>query len=284
MPIETTNFDTVVYEKDGAIARVILNRPEKANTQSSQLVWDFDAALRLADRDYDVKVVIIKANGKGFCAGHDMSHEPGTYPEAEESLARTGTPWRARFELHVWPVVYLWEFPKPTIAQVHGYALGGGTYFALLPDITIASDDAVFQMPLVQGLGYPGGQTMMEPWVFMNFKRAAEYLYTARTLSAEEALSYGLLNQVVPRDQLEATVEAMAAHIAQAPLSTLMTAKAGIKRAWELMGMRLHFQMSTDLMTVASSSSDVHAFMQERGKTFPRVNAARREAALSQGA
>jgi len=105
------------------------------------------------------------------------------------------------------------------IAQVHGYCLGGGTYWAYLTDITIASDDAYFQMPLVQGLGFPGGETMVEPWTFMNRKRAAEYLYTARTLSAVEAERYGLINAVVPRDALDTTVEEMAANIARAPLS-----------------------------------------------------------------
>jgi enoyl-CoA hydratase/carnithine racemase len=113
---ETIELDTVVYEKEGAIARVILNRPDKANTQSSQLVWDFDTALRKAERDYDVKVVIIKGNGKGFCAGHVMSGEPGTYPETEEAIDRLGSVWRARYQLFVWPVLYLWEFPKPTSA------------------------------------------------------------------------------------------------------------------------------------------------------------------------
>ena len=259
--MQTETLENVVYEKDGAVARVILNRPEKANTQSSGLVWDFDQALRMAERDFDVKVVIIKGSGKGFCAGHVMSGEPGTYPETEEAIERLGSVWRARQTLFLWPVLYLWEFPKPTIAQVHGYAIGGGSYFALLTDLTIASEDAWFQNPLVQGLGFPGGQTMIEPWVFGNWKRAALYLYTAQKLSAAEALELGLVNQVVPRAELESTVEALAEKISRPPLTTLMATKAGLKRAWELMGMRMHFQMSTDLMTVASSAGDVQAYL-----------------------
>jgi len=261
MTKETEELETVVYEKEGAVARVILNRPDKANTQSSQLVWDFDTALRKAERDYDVKVVIIKGNGKGFCAGHVMSGEPGTYPETEEAIERLGSVWRARYELFVWPVLYLWEFPKPTIAQVHGYALGGGSYWALLTDLTVCSDDAWFQMPLVQGLGFPGGQTMVEPWVFMNYKRAAEYLLTSQKLTAHEALDMGLVNHVVPLDQLEAKVEELAEKISRPPLTTLMTAKMGLRRAWEMMGMRLHMQQSADMMTVASSAGDVQGFL-----------------------
>ncbi|MCU1344539.1 MAG: enoyl-CoA hydratase/isomerase, partial [Acidimicrobiia bacterium] len=162
-------------------------------------------------------------------------------------------------ELFLFPTLKFFEFPKPMIAQVHGYALGGGTYWALLPDITIASEDAYFQMPLVQGLGFAGGETMIEPWTFMNRKRAAEYLYTAQTLSAAEALTMGLVNKVVPRDELDGAVESMAALIARAPLSTLMATKSLLIRAWEQMGMRQHLQTSADIMSILEKTSDARA-------------------------
>jgi enoyl-CoA hydratase len=172
----------------------------------------------------------------------------------------------------LWPTLGFYEFPKPMIAQVHGYCLGGGTYWAYLPDITIASEDAYFQMPLVQGLGFPGGETMVEPWTFMNRKRAAEYLYTARTLTAEEAERYGLINKVVPRAELDDAVEAMAANIARAPLSTLMGTKSLLIRAWEQMGMRQHLQMSADVMSIMEQTSDARAVrenLRQRG-AMPR--------------
>ncbi len=174
----------------GPIARIVLNDPGRANSQTSEMVHAFDDALTLADRDYTVKVVVIKANGKGFCAGH-AAGGGYQYPEFAENLEHWESVWKAQSDLFLWPTLRLWEFRKPTIAQVHGYALGGGTYWALLPDLTIASDDAYFQMPLVQGLGFPGGETMIEPWVFMNWKRTYEYLYTAQTIAAAEALDTG---------------------------------------------------------------------------------------------
>jgi enoyl-CoA hydratase len=255
---ETRDLGKVLYETDGAVARVVLNWPEKANSQSSELVWQVDEALELARHDYDVKVVIFKANGKGFCAGHMMAG-PDTYPEFAESIERIGSNWLGSRELFLWPTLRFYEFPKPMIAQVHGYCLGGGTYWAYLPDITIASEDAYFQMPLVQGLGFPGGETMVEPWTFMNRKRAAEYLYTARTLTAEEAERYGLINKVVPRAELDDAVETMAASIARAPLSTLMAAKSLLIRAWEQMGMRQHLQLSADVMSITETTSDARA-------------------------
>jgi len=251
----------VLYEADGPVARIILNWPEKANSQSSDMVWQVDACLDEIEQDNEIKVVILKANGKGFCAGHAIGG-PDLYPEFVDSQEAIGSNWIGSKKVFLWPTLRLYEFPKPMIAQVHGYALGGGTYWALLPDITIASDDAYFQMPLVQGLGFPGGETMVEPWVFMNRKRAAEYLYTAQTLSAEEAWRMGLVNKVVPRDQLDATVEQMAARIARAPLSTLMGTKSLLVRAWEGMGMRQHLQLSADVMSVMEKTSDAVAVRQ----------------------
>jgi enoyl-CoA hydratase/carnithine racemase len=274
----TTELEAVIYEREGPIARIILNQPEKANAQSSAMVRDVEACLDDAEHDYDVRVLILKANGRGFCSGHLIGREGTAYDEFREAIEKVGSAWRPQFDLFVWPVLHLWEFPKPVIAQVHGYAIGGGTYFALLPDITIASDDAYFQMPLVQGLGLPGGETMIEPWVFMNWKRAAEYLYTAQTLSADEALEMGLVNHVVARDELESTVEAMAAQIALAPLTTLMATKTLIKRAWELMGLRLHLQMSNDFVTLTGAHTDVRAIHEGMGpvRIPPRQWAAKR--------
>ncbi len=267
--------DVVLYEREPPVARIVLNWPERANAQSSEMVWALDRLLDQAAADPEVKVVILKANGKGFCAGHVIAG-PDAYPEFVASFDSIGSNWLGSRALFLGPTLKFFEFPKPMIAQVHGYAVGGGTYWALLPDITIASDDAYFQMPLVQGLGFPGGETMIEPWTFMNRKRAAEYLYTAQTLSAQEALDMGLLNRVVPRSDLEATVEAMAATIARAPLSTLMATKSLLVRAWEQMGMRQHLQLSADLMSITESTSDARAFRQnlmESGRT-PRQAAA----------
>jgi enoyl-CoA hydratase len=257
----TTSFGPYVrYETDGAIARIVLDDPKRANVQSSEMVWGVDDALRAARRDHDVRVVILKGAGKGFCSGHIAT---GDYPEFHANLAAKGTVWEGQTELFLAPMLSLWDFPKPTISQVHGYALGGGSYWALLPDLTIASEDAYFQMPLVQGMGLPGGETMIEPWLFMNWKKTAEYLLTSQTLSAADALEAGIINRVVPRDALESTTEELAARIAHAPGSTLVATKTMIRRAWELMGMRIHQQMSNDMVAVVSGHQDFQKRLRE---------------------
>ena len=211
--------------------------------------------------DYDIKVVVLKANGPGFSAGHVVVGTPGTeMREIEESTARLGSPWKGQWDIYGTPVLKLWDFPKVTIAQVHGYCLGGGTVWGLLTDMTVASEDAYFQFPVLQGMAMPTMETGIEPWMFMNWKRASEYMYTGQELSAQEAKEMGLINRVVPLDRLEDEVNELAFHVAQAPLSTLMAAKANIRRAWDMMGLRTHLQQSNDLLTVASAK-DVQEYI-----------------------
>ena len=126
--------ERIIYEKSGPIARITLNWPEKANAQDQKLAEEVDAALLDADRDYDVKVLILRANGKGFCSGHAIGNNARDYPSFAEGAQRTGTPWKAQTDLFVKPTLNLWEFSKPTIAQVHGYCLAGGTDLALFCD------------------------------------------------------------------------------------------------------------------------------------------------------
>lgn len=271
--MEVQDLGRIIYEKDGAIARIILNWPEKANSQDSAMVWAFDKALRMADADYDIKVVILKANGKGFCAGHAVVSPETSMPEFGQNQAATGQQHKAASDLFLYPTLYFWEFRKPIVAQVHGYAIGAGAYWAFIPDITVCSEDAYFQMPLPQALGFPTGETMIEPWVFMNYKRAAEYILQSKTISAQQAMEWGAVNQVVPRDKLEETVEEIAANMARAPLTTLMLSKSLIRRAWDLMGFRTHMQMSTDVLELAGHARDVRdhaARMMQLGRGKPR--------------
>jgi enoyl-CoA hydratase/carnithine racemase len=246
------------------VARIILNRPDKANSQNPAMVWDVESCLKDAEADYSIKVVIMKATGRGFCAGHDVGGGGGgpSYPEFADA-AQAGHPWGGPATLFLWPVLHLWEFQKPTVSAVHGFCVGGGTYFALLNDIVVASEDAYFQMPLPQGLGFPGGETMIEPWVMMNFHHAYEYLYLSQTIDAHEAHRLGMVNRVVSREDLDETVEVIARQIAQAPLSVLMGIKAGVKRAWEGMGMRVHLQSHLQVMQLVGQAGDVSAWRQE---------------------
>ena len=250
-------LETVIYEREPPIARIILNRVDKANTKDSRLVREVDDCLHEADRDSDIKVVIIKANGNGFSAATWLAGVP----------TRTRIPrWqhvRGALQGHRRPVsvadavsvgvLEADDLPDPRLLH------GGGIYLGLLTDFCVASEDAYFQMPLAQSLGEPGGHTMIEPWLLMNWHRTMDWLLLAPTLTAQQALDWGLLNRVVPRDELEDVVEEMARKIGQIPLTTLMAVKNNVKRAWELMGMRVHLQVSHILTNLVGAASDVQA-------------------------
>ncbi len=173
--MERRELESVIYEREPPIARIILNRPDKANTKDASLVQEVDACLHEADRDKEIKVVILKANGKGFCGGHVARWGPdeNPYPDFGDTFEDL---YKGTADLFLWPTLYLWEFPKPTISQIHGYCMGGGIYLGLLTDFCVASEDAYFQMPLAQSLGEPGGHTMIEPWLMMNWHRTMDWL------------------------------------------------------------------------------------------------------------
>src|SRR6202041_2786658 len=201
-----------------------------------------------------------------------------------EAAKVMGTPWKPQTDLFVKPILNLWEFSKPTIAAVHGYCVGGGTHYGLTTDIVIAPEDPFFSYPPLQGFGMPSGECSIEPWVFMNWRRAAYYLFPAEGIDAKKALEVGLVNEVVKREDLDARVDAIARHIAQAPLTTLMLTKANLKRAWELMGMRAHWQTSKGLVALASVSKDVQELIQKvfKDKVLPSEQARRQAAAAAQ--
>ncbi len=278
--------ERIIFEKKGPIATITLNWPEKANAQDQKQVEELDDALRDADRDYDIKVLVLKANGKGFCSGHAIGNNSVDYPEFVEGFKATGTPWKPQTDLFVKPILNLWEFSKPTISAINGYCVGGGTHYGLITDIVIAAEDAYFSYPPLQGFGMPSGECSIEPWIFMNWRRAAYYLFTAQVIDAKKALEVGLVNEVVPLAELSDRVDAIARHIAQAPLTTLLATKANLKRAWELMGMRVHWQSSNDLVALASLSSDVQALIQRvfADKILPSEMAERQAAASKDGA
>ncbi|HZU49689.1 MAG TPA: enoyl-CoA hydratase/isomerase family protein, partial [Mycobacterium sp.] len=141
--MEQRILNAVIYQRDPPIARIILNRPEKANTKDSTLVREVDECLHDADRDGEIKVVILKANGNGFCGGHVARWGPdeNPYPEFGTTFEEL---YKGTADLFLWPTLYLWEFPKPTISQIHGYCMGGGIYLGLLTDFCVASEDAYF--------------------------------------------------------------------------------------------------------------------------------------------
>lgn len=238
--------DVVAYRVEDSVARITLNRPEYRNAQNSAMTYALDAAFRRATDDDAVKVIVLDGSGDHFCAGHDIG-TPGR--DVDQSFDRKAVIWWDHVDKEGGDLrfareseVYLgmcrrWrEVPKPTIAMVHGACIAGGLMLAWSCDFIVASDDAFFSDPVVR-MGIPGVEYFAHPWV-MNPRAAKEFLFTGDRFTAERARELGMVNQVVPRAELEDTVVAMAARIAKMPRFGLALTKKAVNQAEDLQGMR----------------------------------------------
>lgn len=238
--------DEVLYEIRGAVAWVTLNRPETSNAQNVALLRALNEAYDRAMKDDDVKVVVLRGNGKHFSAGHDIG-SPGR--DIDKPFEHLATPWyphenkpgaEAAFVREADAYLGLcrrWrELPKPTIAMVHGACIAGGLMLAWSCDLIVASDDAFFADPVVK-MGIPGVEYFAHPYV-MGPRKAKEFLFCGGRMSAQEAHQIGMINRVVPRDALEAEVTALATRISKMPRFGLSLTKMAINQAEDRMGLR----------------------------------------------
>jgi enoyl-CoA hydratase len=238
--------EVVTYERRGAVAMVTLNRPEYRNAQNSRMTYALDAAFTRAVDDDEVKVVVLSGNGKHFCAGHDIG-TPGR--DVDRTFERKAVMWWDHTDKEGGDLrfareseVYLgmcrrWrEIPKPVIAMVHGACIAGGLMLAWSCDFIIASDDAFFSDPVVK-MGIPGVEYFAHPWV-MNPRAAKEFLFTGDRFTAQRARELGMVNQVVPRDELESTTLAIAERVSAMPRFGLALTKKAVNQAEDLQGMR----------------------------------------------
>ena len=234
----STDFDTIEYRVDEAVATITLNRPDVANAQDTQLIDELDAAFDLAEADDDVRVVVMAANGRHFSAGHDLKALVGDVEPDKWRLMRATPEGKFHHEKTMYfdRCLRIRDFPKPTIAAVHGKCIAAGVMLACMCDLIVASDDASFQNPVLRMTG-AAVEILIEPWE-MPPRKAKEFLLTAQTISAADAERLGMVNRVVPRDDLAAVTQEMAESIAQVPPATAAVVKRSINKTLEFMGQR----------------------------------------------
>ncbi len=241
----------VLYDLDSGIAYLTLNRVKYHNSQNAHMLYALDDAFFKATGDDDVKVIVLRANGKHFSAGHDigtpgrdfhqgredrrsMNYNHDNKPGAEKAYVREQE-------------VYL-EFcrrwravPKPTIAQVHKGCIAGGLMLAWVCDLIIASDDAFFQDPVVQ-MGFPGVEYFAHPFE-LNVRQAKEFLLLGERWSAERVLAAGMINKVVPREGLESAVQDWAEKLVTQPRLAMALTKQACNQIEDLQGKRSGMDM-----------------------------------------
>lgn len=237
-----TDFERIRYDVPAAgVGRITLARADKANAQDRTMLYEIDAAFGAAMQDVDIKVVVLAADGKHFSAGHDLVDsmpvaeaggpvtgaggfdEPGPHGHfATEQEIYLGLCWRWR------------NLPKPTIAQVQGKVIAGGLMLVWPMDLVVASEDATFSDPTV-AFGVNGHEYFTHAWE-LGARKAKEMLFRGHGLTAGECLALGMINHVVPRDQLESFTLELASEIAERPAMGLKLAKLAVNQSLDAQG------------------------------------------------
>src|SRR6476660_2571734 len=225
---------SVLLETDGAVATLTLNRPERLNTITQQVAQDVRAGLEEAQRDDAIRVIRLRGAGRAFFAGYDIDWGAESMQEAEGDR-----PWDPMADLammsrFVDTYMALWRSPKPVIAQVHGFCVGGGTDFALCSDLIVCAEDC--------RIGYPPARVWGSPttamWTYrLGLERSKRLLLTGDPLDGRTAAEWGLASEAVPEDELDERGMALARRVARLPANQLHMMKVLINQVVEQMGL-----------------------------------------------
>lgn len=244
----------ISYEIEENIAVITLNRPEKANAQNFPLLNELNDCWEAAAADDNVKVIVLKANGKHFSAGHDLSGPDSARGTKAEHKIRAGTfhlgdLYDREAEQYFGYCMNWRNNPKPSIAAVHGKCIAAGLMLCWPCDLIVASDDAQFSDPTMR-MGLAGIEYMAHTFEF-GPRKAKELLFRSTSIDAEEARELGMVNKVVPRDELHATAMQWAAEIAELEPMMLRLVKRGINNSVDAMGFETALRGSFDIHELA---------------------------------
>jgi enoyl-CoA hydratase/carnithine racemase len=230
----------VTYAADDRVGTVTLNRPDKLNAISADLKRQLVARFHEADADAATSVVVLRAEGRSFCAGYDISPNPSRDARKGNALA-----WHEALTDDVALEMTPWDMRKPVIASVQGHCLGGGCELAMLCDLTIAADDALFGEPEIRFSSV--GPALVMPFV-IGLKRARELLYLGDPIDARTALAYGMVNRVVRRADLAAATRRFARRLALMSPEALMATKLALNRGADAAGLRNAIRAGLDVL------------------------------------
>jgi enoyl-CoA hydratase len=265
-------YETIEYRVEAGIAHVTLNRPDKRNALSPQLRRDIVAALKQAENDENVVLILLAGAGKSFCAGYDMGHydkaagERKDLPDGwvEDSNFQTWSGQFARSCLRDWMTI--WDLMKPVVAKVHGHCLAGGSELMSMCDIVFASDDAVIGYPPTRAQATP--DVVYFPWK-MSMANAKYLQLTGNSISGKRAVEIGWIAKSFPADQLDEMVMRELRPMAKIHPAQLAANKGALNQAYEQMGMRAHLQNVWQWHVLSRNlrpgGGDFHRIAEEQG-------------------
>jgi len=261
---ELTTEEKLIAERDGGVARIIFNNPAKMNAVSLDMWERMIGLLEDYARDPSLRVLIVTgAGGKSFVSGADISkfEQQRSTPE---SVAKYGNTSAKAYET-------LYNFPKPTIARIQGYCIGGGMNLAVCCDVRIATEGSKFGIPAARlglGYGYPGVKRLSE---IIGVSRAMEMFYTARQYTARQALDMGLINEMTGEAGLDSAVERMSREISENAPLTIATIKAVAREIGRPSAERDHAKLERMVQACFDSEDYIEgrrAFMEKRKPQF----------------
>tara|TARA_B110000014_G_C20039185_1_gene539999 strand:- start:53 stop:1006 length:954 start_codon:yes stop_codon:yes gene_type:complete len=270
----------VLYEVSDKIGTITLNRPEKLNAMSRSLLDELEATFEYAKIDPNVKVVLLKGSGRSFCAGYDLAPDDWILSQYGADFEGPVDAVQDREDvteiLEYW--LRLWKFPKPIIAEVQGVCLSGAGELLAMADIVVAAEDAKFGHPAGRDLGIP---VTLSFWpILIGMRKTKELLFTAKLIDGIEAERIGLVNQVVPSEELSSAAIAMASDVARTAEVGLRVSKLATNRWFENMGLLASTYSTADLDTFFHQSDSyvdffkivreqgMHAALEQRAKKF----------------
>lgn len=233
--------DPILLTRDGHVGVLTLNRPDRRNAINDQMRDMLYDKLEEARRDENIYAIVLRGEGKSFCAGFDLS---GNDPDRERTRKNV-VAFHERCLDNLRILTSIWDLPKPVVGSVRGHALGMGCIVAMICDLTIAADNAVFGEPEIR-YGSPATPGLM-PW-FVGAKRARELIYMGDLLSAEEAKDAGMVNRVVATDALEEETMKYARRLALIGPEALSRAKLAVNRSMEMRGFRNAISAAVDVI------------------------------------
>ena len=227
MPISPPNTDEVLIDQKDRVLVITLNRPERLNAISRDMLNELSAKVVEADKDPDIRCIVLTGSGKGFCAGLDLIDTSGRIEDdkaTKEQGKAANRPARRLFDLRDAPINVMWHCDTPIICAINGAAAGYGMDLTLLCDMRVMSETAKLAAVTAKRNVVPeSGGTWLLPRL-VGWAKAAELYYRARTIDAEESLKLGLVNEVVPADSLMDTAMAWAQEVADnAPMAVQTT-------------------------------------------------------------